>query len=360
VLILDAGAATVLLDQLDVLEIVADALARYSAGEALVPPRLQVHTPDGSLESLIMPGWVGAAAKPGVSSDHGRDRGRDVPDGLTSMGLKVVNSLLATDPGSRSRSRAAILVFDSETGAVDGIVEATHLTAVRTAMMTKLALEYAAPTGARVVTLLGSGVQADAHVPIILDAIPALAELRVHSRLPENARAFADAARNRARAHGLLAIQVTAVDSPVDAVEGAEVVIAATTAAAPLYDDDSVAPGALLCSVGSHAPDVAEIPSASVARASSVIVDTRPGGVHGAGDISRPLAAGLLQDDLIVELGELVLGRRTLPARPADGKSDAAPVIFKSVGTAAIDLPLASLLVARARAAGLGHEVELG
>ncbi len=352
-LILGAGDAKKLLGELDVAAIVAEALARYSAGDVVVPPRLQVHTIDGTLESLVMPGWVAPLGMPGSDSQNG-----DRADAAASLGLKVVNSVLAPTAGARSQSRAAILVFDPTSGAVDGIVEATELTAVRTAMMTRLAFDFAAPTAARVVTMLGSGVQADAHLPILFEALPDLAELRVHSRVHENALAFAESARARARARGN-EIEVVAVETPTPAVEGADVVIAATTAEVPLYEDDAVAPGALLCSVGSHAPDAAEIPARSVARASSVIVDTRAGGVYGAGDISRPLAAGRVEAETIVELGELVLGRRTLPSRPGLDAPDGAPVIFKSIGTAAIDLPLASLLVARARAEGLGREIEL-
>jgi ornithine cyclodeaminase/alanine dehydrogenase-like protein (mu-crystallin family) len=314
-----------LLATTDVTAVVADALAAYSSGAAHVPARLRVVAGRDSRESLVMPGYLS-----------------DPP----ILGLKVVNGFAATatDP---TVTHAVVLVFDPETGQLDGVVEAARLTAVRTAAMTRLAFRFAAPPDVRVVALIGSGVQARAHGELLAEAFPDLREVRVHSRTPRHAEQFAGALV----ADGLPA---WAVPSAQAAVTSADVVVAATTATEPVFEDRWLAPGALVCGVGTHTPEAAEIPPDTVGRAGSVLVDTRVGGVHGAGDVSLPVTAGAVSADAIAELGELVLGTRTVT------RSDDGVTVFKSVGTAAADLPLAAMLVVAARAQGLGVEVEFG
>jgi ornithine cyclodeaminase/alanine dehydrogenase-like protein (mu-crystallin family) len=259
------------------------------------------------------------------------------------LGLKVVNAFAAS-PEDATVTNAVIVLFDPETGSTEGVIEASYLTAIRTAAMTQVAYRYAAPAEVRTVGMIGSGVQARAHAAYLAEAFPRLEELRVFSRNPQHADAFADSV-------GDGGFGVRATRSAEEAVVGADVVVAATTAHRPVFEDDWLAPGALVCGIGTHTADAAEIPAATVGRADSVIVDTRVGGIYGAGDISQPLASEALSEESIVELGELVLGTRTL-------LRNGGVTVFKSVGTAAADLPLAHAMVERARKEGIGVEVD--
>jgi ornithine cyclodeaminase/alanine dehydrogenase-like protein (mu-crystallin family) len=81
-----------------------------------------------------------------------------------------------------------------------------------------------------------------------------------------------------------------------------------------------------------------------------VVVDTRGGGVDGAGDLSGPVADGTLNRDSVLELGDIL---RDPPAEAAGVR------VFKSVGFAAADVVSAWAVMAAARDAGLGHEVDL-
>jgi ornithine cyclodeaminase len=321
--LIGAHDAQTALARIDVVRVVADALAAYSRGAADVPRRLRVTAGEEWRESLVMPGYL---ADPPV------------------LGLKVVNGF-AAGPRDPTVTHAVMLLVDLDTGETEAVIEASRLTAIRTAAMTRLAFDFAAPQGVRVVAMIGAGVQAHAHAEILADAFPDLVELRVHSRTHARAEELASTAGNGA-------FRARAVRSAEAAVDGADVVVAATTAHEPVFEDGWLASGALVCGIGTHTPDAAEIPPATIARAEAVIVDTRPGGVHGAGDIARPLASSAVAEGAIVELGELVAGTRSVAAR------DGGVTVFKSVGTAAVDLPLAAQVLATARQAGLGLEVD--
>jgi ornithine cyclodeaminase/alanine dehydrogenase-like protein (mu-crystallin family) len=118
-----------------------------------------------------------------------------------------------------------------------------------------------------------------------------------------------------------------------------------------VFADEWVAGHALVCGIGSHTLDAAEIPPATVARAELVLVDTREGTLATAGDIRGPLDEGLLRGDAITELGE---------AAAAGVKREfAAPAVFKSVGFAALDVAAAKAVTDAALRIGAGTWVAL-
>jgi ornithine cyclodeaminase/alanine dehydrogenase-like protein (mu-crystallin family) len=148
-------------------------------------------------------------------------------------------------------------------------------------------------------------------------------------------------------------VAFTAPESAREAVDGADIVVAATASASPVLPAEAARPGTLVCGIGSHTPDAAEIPVEIVASASRIAVDTRAGAVDGAGDIAAAIRAGSVDRDDVAELGELVTGRR--PGRQAEHET----AVFKSVGFAALDLVAGAVLVEAARQAGLGRRVQL-
>ena len=144
------------------------------------------------------------------------------------------------------------------------------------------------------------------------------------------------------------------VDDRDEAVQGADIVITATTSATPVFDGSKLAPGTHVTGVGSFTPEMREVDTALVQRA-RVIVDQREGALAEAGDLAGPIADGVVDASVVdAEIGEIVLGRAA--ARTSRDEI----TFFKSVGNAAQDVAVAALVLERAEARGLGALVDLG
>lgn len=308
------------------LDAVRRAAADYVAGHAQVPARVRIEVPEAHGEMLFMPGRLTRAA---------------------ALGLKVVGAFRGNPVLGLPVSLGAVLLMDPKTGEAVALLDATHVTDVRTGAMTGVACEHLAREDAAVLGLIGSGAQARTQLEGVA-AVRALREVRVWSRSAERVAGFVEEARLR-----YPALDIRPSDSPEAAARGADIVVAATTSATPVVADEWIAPGTLVCGVGSHTPDAAEIAPGIVARAARIVVDTRRGAVEGAGDISGPLARGLCPPDRVHELGELVLGQ--VPGR----RSRDEVTVFKSVGFAAVDLYAATVIVRAATARGLGRELDI-
>jgi alanine dehydrogenase len=150
-----------------------------------------------------------------------------------------------------------------------------------------------------------------------------------------------------------LGITVRAAGSPAEALDGADVVAAATTSTTPVFSDADLASGAHVNAVGSYKPHVSEVPPETVKRA-YVVVDQVEAALEEAGDLIAPMEQGLItRDHIRAELGEVVSGAK--PGRP----SPDAVTFFKSVGVAVQDLAAACRALSNAERLGLGREVEM-
>lgn len=292
-------------------------------GRAVVPPRIAMAIEQPAGEVLVMPGHLPAAR---------------------SIGVKVWSRYELADGATTD----ATILFRLPDDALEVVLDGSLVTDLRTGAMSAVAAELLARQDAATMAIVGAGIQARAHLDALSAVLPALRLVRVVTRSRERRDAWLAWARD---VHPQL--QVVSFEDPGAAVRDADIVVTATTSRDPVFPADAVASGTFVCGVGSHDPDAAEIPVETVARAAVVAVDTRRGGVDGAGDIRRAVDAGLLDAMDVVELGELVDGR-------VAGRSTADEVtVFKSVGFAALDLALAGRIVAAARRAGLGLEVDL-
>jgi alanine dehydrogenase len=148
-------------------------------------------------------------------------------------------------------------------------------------------------------------------------------------------------------------IDAASVSTPAEALRGADIVIAASSSATPVFDGRLVEPGTHVTGVGSFTLDMREVDSALIMRA-RVIVDQRDAIMEEAGDIVGPIRDGLVDESVIAaEIGDVVLGRS------AGRTSRDEITFFKSVGNAVQDVAVAAVVLARASAAGLGTVVEL-
>jgi len=309
VLVLGADDVARLLDPVALLASLAAAFAAASGGAVAAPPRMQLRANDGGL--LVMPGH--RPGGPAIVKHVG------MYDGNAARGLP--------------HHPATICAFDEETGLLRAVLDATHLTAARTAGAAALSVDLAARAGARVAAVIGAGPVAAAHLTF-LPAVRDFAEVRIAARRFPAAEALA-------RAHG-----ARAVERIEDAVRGADVVCLCTGAAEPVVPPSWLAPGAHVTSVG-YAPPGGELDPA-LARSGRLLVETR--------DAFAPPPAGCaelagLDPSAAAELGEVVAGTR--PGRESDDEL----TVYKSMGSVVEDLAAADLVIRRAEALGAGRRV---
>jgi alanine dehydrogenase len=229
---------------------------------------------------------------------------------------------------------ALVCVFDAETGAPRAAMDGGYLTAVRTAAGSRLSVRLLAREDARVLAVIGTGVQARSH----------LTAMQRERRWDEVRVAGRDAAKVAAVAAEFGAV---ACESYEDAVRGADVVCATTHASEPVVRRDWLAPGAHVTSVGFN-PDGREIDGETV-RDAVVVVESRSAALApfpaGSSDLLLPIQEGLITPDHVyAEIGELVLGTR--PGR----RTSEQLTLYKSVGVAAQDAAAAALVLEAAEA----------
>jgi thiomorpholine-carboxylate dehydrogenase len=248
-----------------------------------------------------------------------------------AMGLKLVSFYPGNAGTGRPTHLAMILLFRPDTGEPLAVLEGRLITEMRTAAVSAAVTRRLASPESRVLALLGSGVQAGAHLEA-LSRVRRFEEVRVWSRTPDHARRFA-------REHGARAMDAES------AVRGADVVITATNAREPILRGAWLKPGALVNAVGSPRPTWRELDDE--AMRSVLVVDSREAVLKESGDVI------LSRAPIHAEVGEIFGGSR--PAPPVG-----ATTVFKSVGLAIEDIATARLVYETVRARGQGGRPAAG
>ncbi|HEX5117306.1 MAG TPA: ornithine cyclodeaminase family protein [Pseudonocardiaceae bacterium] len=233
-------------------------------------------------------------------------------------GVKVVSVAPDNPAAGLPRIQGTYLLLDGATLTPVAVLDATALTAIRTAAVSAVAADVLAEPDAGTLVVFGSGPQAHSHVT-------ALRAVRPVGRIVV-------VGRDRRRAEAFAAWCGGSVGSAAD-VASADLVACCTTARSPIVDGALLADHATVIAVGSHEPDAAEVDAVTVAR-STVVVETASAARREAGDVIR---AGPTE---LVELADLVCGTVTV--------SRSRPRLFKSVGMAWEDLVLAATTYERA------------
>jgi len=237
---------------------------------------------------------------------------------LIGVKLVTIYERNATEP----THQAVIQLFSAKTGEPLVAMDGRLITEMRTAAVSAVAVRLLASRDARVLSILGSGVQARSHVQA-LRMVRAFEEVRVWSRTAEHARQFA-------REFGATAMQTAEA-----AARGADVVVSATSTHKPLVRGEWLARGAVVCAVGAVGPDKRELDDA--AMQGTIVVESREAATRESGDlIGSGAAAG-------AEIGELLAGTQKLPERDSW-------IVFKSLGVGATDLAAARIVWERYRA----------
>jgi ornithine cyclodeaminase/alanine dehydrogenase-like protein (mu-crystallin family) len=234
------------------------------------------------------------------------------PDGL---GLKAVTFYPSNVDRGIPTHMATIFLVDPQTGTPLAIMDGRLITETRTAAVSAAATKLLALTDARVLAILGSGVQARSHVEA-LRLVRQFEEIRVWSPTLGHAKRFAQEIGAKAM-------------SPEEAVRDADVIVTATSSKTPVLKGDWLKPGCHVNAVGACRPDWRELDDEAMQR-SIVFVDSREGALKESGDVI------LSRVKIYAELGEALAGK--VPSRASE------TTIFKSLGMAVEDIAAAMLV----------------
>jgi alanine dehydrogenase len=296
------------------LDLLLDALERafvdLSAGRTSAPPRIAASTERGLLAA--MPGYANGVLEAKLVSVFPQNAAAGLPG-----------------------HQATIAVFDDENGRPLALLDGTEITAVRTGASSAVSTRALARDHARVLAVLGAGVQGRSHIEAAV-RVRDFEEIRVASRNAEHAQALADE------------VGGAAVDSFEEAVRGADVVCACTDAGEPVLSADWLSPGAHVTSVGASREgpelDRATVTAGLLVVESRVAFEPYPAGAHELQGLDPQSA---------VELGEVLAGT-------GEGRTSPEQItVYKSMGHAVEDAAAAGLVYRRAREQGIGMEVEL-
>ncbi len=308
------------------IEVMREALMALARDEAVVPLRHLLWLPDRSGLLGMMPAHYGPA---GV------------------MGIKVVSVMPGNHGTAWDAHQGAVLLFETRHGEPIALVDASEITAMRTAAVSGVATQALARRDAHDLAILGSGIQATTHLEAML-AVRPVRRVRVWSRRPERAAAFATRAAAR---HG---IAIESVPDARAAIDGADLICTTTSAKEPVLLGEWLASGAHVNAVGSSVRSARELDAAAVARA-RLFVDRRESTLNEAGDFLLARAEGAVTDEHIVaELGEVLTGT-------AEGRINADDItLFESLGLAVEDVAAAYEIWQQAQATGTGTPLTFG
>jgi len=325
ILILTHAEVERLLPMEECIGVMTEAMKALANGQVHNPLRMVVRPPDAAGLMGLMPSYIGGAN--------------------AAYGLKAVCVFPQNTAKGKDAHQGTVMLFSAETGELLALMNASAITAIRTAAVSGVATKLLAREDAGDLALLGSGVQAHTHIEAMACARP-IRRCRVASRSFEHAQRFA--AEMRAR----FAFPVEPAESAEAAVRGADLIVTATNAREPVLKREWISPGAHLNVVGSSIPSTREVDTATMAAA-SLFVDRRESTLNEAGDYLFAAKDGAIGPEHIrAEIGEVLVG-----AKPGRTSPDEI-TLFKSLGLAVEDLASAQYVFSKARQVEIGAWVE--
>ncbi len=318
ILILNEHEVERLLTMADCIRVMEEALASMARGEVHNPLRQAIRAPGAAGLLGLMPAF----------------RGGETP----LYGLKEV----CVFPGNPARGLdthlGAVLLHSGETGQLLSIMNASAITAIRTAAVSAVATRLLAREDSRTLAIIGAGVQARTH----LEAIPLVRDIndvRIVSR-------------TRARAEALVVKGVRVVESVEEAVRGADIVVTATSSPEPVLRRAWLADGVHINAVGSSIAAARELDGETVSAA-SLFIDRRESTVNESGDYLAAVREGAIAEDHIRgEIGDILIGK-------TEGRTSPGEItLFKSLGLGVEDLFSAEFLLEKAVRVGAGTWVD--
>lgn len=307
----------------DLIESMQAALVQFSSGRVQQPLRTVLEVGAQKAFFGVMPAFI--------------------PD-PPALGTKLVSVFGSNAAEGLPTHLATIVLLDPRTGELLALLDGRYITEARTAATSAVSARLLAREDAATLAILGSGVQARSHLEAIA-RVRTLREVRVWSPNEERRAAFV----REMEGHG--GAPVTAAPSAQAAVDGADLVVLATSSRETVVRNEWIADGAHVCAVGACRPDQRETDTALIRRA-RLFVDSRTGALAESGDIILPIKEGAIDASHIAgELGEVASG--TVQGRTSRDEI----TLFKSLGMAVEDVAAAHLAYTRAAGRGWGRGI---
>ncbi|MDA7775381.1 hypothetical protein N8993_14510 [Pseudomonadales bacterium] len=247
------------------------------------------------------------------------------------VGTKILTLFPTNTSSDTPVIQGVIVLFDSNTGSPLATIDAASVTAIRTAAASAAATDALSQQNAKSLAIIGSGVQAKSHIEAMMQ-VRAIETIRIYSRNSNSALQLAEETR------ALFGIECHVETSPQKAAAGAEIICTVTSSHHPVIYAEWLAPGCHLNLVGAHSPEMREVDTATIKRASVFVEDTEMA-LKEAGDIAIPIAKGELKRDQIKgDIAEVYLGTKL-------GRSSSSEItLYKSLGNAIQDITAAHAL----------------
>ena len=321
ILILNHDEVSALLPMKECIPVMREALNALAAGKAHQPLRTIIRPPDAKGVMGLMPAYMSGE--------------------VAAFGLKAICVFAGNPAVGKDSHQGGVLLFSAETGELLALMNASAITAIRTAAVSGVATNILAREDAGNLAILGSGVQARSHLTA-MSHVRSIKHCRIASRNFEHAQKFAAEMKQE------VSFPIEPVATVAEALEGADLIVTTTTAKEPIVRREWIAPGTHLNLVGSSTAKTREVDSETMAAA-SLFVDRRESTLNEAGDYLFAARDGLIGPEHIrAELGEVLTGEKP-------GRTSAAEITcFKSLGIAIEDLFAAEHLYRRAKDSNVG------
>jgi ornithine cyclodeaminase len=314
-----------LLPMSDCITVMTDALMALANGQVHLPLRMVVRPREASGVLALMPAYVSGER--------------------ASYGVKIIGVFNGNPAIGKDSHQGAVLLLSGETGEPLALMNASAITAIRTAAVSGVATRVLARAEAGDLAIIGAGVQARSHLAAMA-CVRSIRRVRVISRNPEHAQQFARDVRPG------YPFPIEAVNTLEAAVRDADLIVTATSSAEPVLKRDWVSQGAHLDVVGASQAFAREVDAATMA-ASSLFVDRRESTLNESGDYLFALREGAIGPDYIrAEIGEVLIGAKAGRINPDE------ITLFKSLGLAIEDLAAAEYVYRQAQSTGAGMWVE--
>ena len=326
VLVLSSSEIKTLLPMTECVRLMSEALADLSRGEVVQPLRMVVRPEDAKGVMAMMPAYrrgpTSAYGLKAICFFHGNPAAFDI-----------------------DAHQGCVLLSSGETGQLLAIMNASAITATRTAAVSAVATKLLSRPDASDLAIVGAGIQARAHL-LALSTVRPIKRARVVSLNPEHPKRLADEMRMA------LPFPIEPMTSVSEALQDADLIVTATSARQPVIKREWISAGAHINAIGTYSPQAREIDSATMAAA-RIFTDRRESALNEAGDYLLAAAEGVIgPENIIAEIGELLLRKK--PGRTSYDDI----TLFKSLGLAIEDMVCAEYLFEKAQTENVGSWVQ--
>jgi ornithine cyclodeaminase/alanine dehydrogenase len=310
-LIISDGDVAKILSMEETITVVENAFKEYAKGDVVLPPRSTIMIPKHNGSISLMPSYI---------------------TNLGAQATKIISIYPSNSQKGLPTTIAWLVVNDPETGIIEAFMEASYITAMRTGAITGVAAKYLAPKDAKIVAILGAGVQGRTQTWATC-SVRDIEKVYVFDLFTESCKLFAKEMTEK------LGIPVIAANSGDEATKDADIVLTATTSSKPVLKREWLKDNVHVSAIGAFYPNSRELDSETIVH-SKLYVDDKESILKEAGDILIPIKEGLITEDHIyAELKDLVSGKK-IGRTPDDSLT-----VFKSVGIAIQDSSVSDLVL---------------